>query len=195
MGSNPSYFTGSPAAGEVQEKRPVEQVSWYDALVYCNRRSLAENLTPCYSIGGSTDPDAWGGVPTSSSGTWNAATCNFAANGYRLPTVAEWVQAASDGHECSGADTASLGTVAWYSGNSDGKTHEVKTKDPNAKGIYDMSGNVWEWCWDIYSSTLRVIRGGSWNRDASLCAVSYPDYGTPDYRYSHGGFRLVRTAD
>ncbi|MBQ6568590.1 MAG: formylglycine-generating enzyme family protein, partial [Treponema sp.] len=115
------------------------------------------------------------------------------ANGYRLPTEAEWLAAADDGHTYSGSDD--IDAVAWYDGNSGSRTHEVKGKQANSAGIYDMSGNVWEWCWDIYSGTLRVIRGGSWDRDASRCAVSYPDYGTPDYRYSHGGFRVVRKAN
>ena len=84
--------------------------------------------------------------PGSSSPTitsfWNDVSYNPTANGYQLPTEAEWLQAADDGHECSGADMANLGEVAWYKGNSGRKTHKVKTKAPNAKGIYDMSGNV-----------------------------------------------------
>ena len=189
------YGGSSPNATEgMGPDYPAYYVSWYDALVYCNRRSMAENLTPCYTIGGSTDPAVWGSVPTSSNATWDAVTMDTSADGYRLPTEAEWLQAADDGHECSGADMANLDDVAWYSGNSGSKTHEVKTKAPNANGIYDTSGNVYEWCWDLYTSSIRVYRGGSWGFSAGNCAVSYRDHNSPNYRNSGLGFRLVRKA-
>ena len=212
MGTNPSSFSSSPASGEIQDNRPVECVSWYDCLVYCNKRSIAEGLTPCYSINGKTNPSDWGTVPTSSNATWNAATCNFSANGYRLPTEAEWEYLARGGNTSNSGQTTysgsnTIGDVAWYADNSGSKTHEVKKKQANAKGLYDMTGNVWEWCWDWYgtittdtassgasSGSNRVVRGGSWYCYAGICTVRYRNGYYPDARGNLIGFRLVRSA-
>ena len=197
-------------------------MSWYDAVVYCNRRSIAEDLTPCYAIGGETDPDEWGTVPTSSDSTWEV-TCNWEANGYRLPTEAEWEYAARAGDATtdkmtwSGTDTETkLKEYAWYtenSGNEAGKekkTHQVGTKAANSLGLYDMSGNVWEWCWDWYgdysdesvsdphggsSGGSRVYRGGGWLNSAYSCTVSRRRFNVPYSRNSDLGFRLVRSAN
>ena len=220
INANPSSFTSIPAAGEVQERRPVERVSWYDAIVYCNLLSIKEGLTPCYTIKGSTDPAAWGTSPTSTGAEdyddWKSVTCNFNANGYRLPTEAEWEYAARGGNPedgswdntYSGSNTAD--DVAWYRYNCDSKTHEVGKKQANALGLYDMSGNVWEWCWDCYSSSgypsgtedpagpdagsNRVFRGGGWGFSASFCAVSARNNNSPCNRNYNYGFRLVRSA-
>ena len=221
--ANPSNFTGNPAAGEVQERRPVEGVSWYDAIVYCNLLSIKEGLTPCYTIKSSTDPAAWGTSPTLTGAEdyddWKSVTCNFDADGYRLPTEAEWEYAARGGqtgitdgswnYDYSGSTTPD--DVAWYTDNSDNKTHEVGKKQSNALGLYDMSGNVWEWCWDWYGSgypggtedpagsdtgSVRVVRGGFWYGYgfASPCSVSSRyDYYAPYYRSYGSGFRVVRS--
>ena len=227
FGNNPSRFDGSSgkeaADGEAQDERPVERVNWYMAIAYCNKLSLKEGLEPCYSVSGVSDwaSLAYGDIPTSNDSDWNAATCDFAKTGYRLPTEAEWEYAARGGIETTTerawAGTASeteLGDYAWYGVNSESKTHEVKKKKPNGYGLYDMSGNVWEWCWDWWPNTgdyaddkdgatdpagpssgsYRVKRGGSWYFTARLCAVSCRNYDSPDYLYDDLGFRVVRSS-
>ena len=128
---------------------------------------------------------------------------------FRLPTEAEWEFAARGGNKnkgCKYAGGNSLSNVAWYDDNSGGETHAVKTKAPNELGLYDMSGNVWEWCQDIYGSysssaqtdpkgpssgSYRVLRGGSWSYGATYCRVSSRDDYSPDVGYRDFGFRLV----
>ncbi len=220
----PSDFEPVSTDGNA-DNNPVNSASWYEAIVYCNKRSIKEGLTPCYTINNTTDTTKWGTVPTSNNDDWNAAICDFTANGYRLPTEVEWEYAARGGngltgtqYKYSGSDT--IGEFAWYAGNSDNKTHEVKTTKANDLGLYDMSGNVWEWCWDWYSNSdsissstpatgpsdpmvgyyNRCERGGSYSNGSSddtlerlECAYRYSS-STPYKKANEIGFRVVRTA-
>jgi formylglycine-generating enzyme required for sulfatase activity len=174
---------------------PVIHVSWLDAAEYCNWLSRKEGRSPAYSINGSNV-------------SWNQN-----ANGYRLPTEAEWEYAAGTSTSLSNrmkwagtSNENSLGNYAWYSSNSGSKTHPVGTKQPNALGLHDMSGNVWEWCWDWYGSyssnaqtnpagppsgSRRVIRGGGWFHDAQGCRVANRFGRPPSDSSTTLGFRLV----
>ena len=170
MGTNPSRFRGSnnpPASGEIQGRRPVEGVNWYDALVFCNRLSIIEGLTPVYRINGSTNPDDWGAVPDRwdhpDRPKWDAAQTVAGSTGYRLPTEAQWEYACRAGTTTAynSGNTISNNT-GWYRANSsptgnwqDGRTRQVGLLPANAWGLHDMHGNVSEWCWDwhdVYAS-------------------------------------------
>jgi len=176
---------------------PMYYVNWYEAIVYCNRLSQKEGLTPAYTI---NERDV----------KWDRT-----ANGYRLPTEAEWEYAAGGGsippgkrverYIYSGSNTVE--DVAWYLNNSNSMAHEVGKKSPNTLGIYDMSGNVSEWCWDLYENysnesqldpqgaalgTIRVFRGGSWDSDIYSTRYTYRYRTNPSERNRGIGFRVVR---
>lgn len=193
---NPSHWQDSP-------KKPVERVRWRDAKQYCNERSLLEGLQPCYN---EKTPD------------WD---CDYAANGYRLPTEAEWEYAcragSNDAYDFGAADK--LRQFSWFADNADQKTHAAGQKKPNRWGIHDLYGNVSEWCEDVYSPTYykesvpadprgpaspgkdvkRVIRGGSWKSSADMCRASFRQgerTGDTDacFLTDYCGFRCVRRA-
>ena len=213
MGSNPSSGFG------VGDNYPVYRVSWYDALVFCNKLSIAEGLTPAYRINDSTNPDDWGTVPTNTiDTTWNAAI-DSGSTGYRLPTEAQWEYAAKGGntgetYTYAGSDDPD--EVAWYGDTivgvswiKGGTCYAVGTKAPNGLGIYDMSGNVAEWCWDLYGDYTsadktdptgvspfggRVIRGGHWFDPAGALRSAKRDWTGPFPRFYIYGFRLARPA-
>jgi formylglycine-generating enzyme required for sulfatase activity len=182
MGVNPSEFKGS-------DDLPVERVSWLDAVTFCNKLSAKEGRTPCYRINGEQ-------------------VTVIAGNGYRLPTEAEWEYACRAGSTTRypfGDNEADLGEFAWFSGNSERKTHPVGQRRPNRWGLYDMLGNVWEWCQDGYDAgyyatsppadppgpsgaSSRVIRGG--------CCFNSPRpadrfWSTPEDRIYDLGFHLA----
>ena len=200
------------------DNNPVYYVSWYDAIVFCNKLSILEGLTPAYSISGKTDPTEWGAIPTTDDATWNTVSIVSNSTGYRLPTEAQWEYACRAGTTTawhSGDTDDNLGDYAWYSGNNGNSgeanygTKEVRNKLANAFGLYDMHGNVWEWCWDWYESyanpaqpgtdpvgassgSFRVLRGGGWFYPAEFARSAFRYYVDPYYRRFNLGFRVVR---
>jgi formylglycine-generating enzyme required for sulfatase activity len=164
---------------------PVEGVSWWDAVRFCNALSVREGLTPAYEVGpgtGSTDGDA-------------TAHWDTAADGYRLPTEAEWEHACRAGS--TGPRYGPLDEIAWYRGNSDDRVQPVGGRQPNAWGLYDMLGNVWDWCWDLYDAevygTYRVLRGGGWSDEHWSCRASVRRRSHPTFRIDDVGFRVARS--
>ena len=183
-GGNPSRFKG-PFHDPGRASRPVENVSWYDAVRFCNQLSGMEGLRPCYIFGDRTENED--GDETTE------VSCDWKADGYRLPTEAEWEYAAKAGTELEYAGSDNLDDVGWYDGNSGEKTHPGGLKKANAWGLYDMSGNVWEWCWEK-ERTARVSRGGSWSFSAKCARVANRGGRYPGYGYDDCGFRLSRSA-
>ena len=223
MGANPSYFPHHP-------ERPVEQVSWFDAIAYTIKRSVAEGLPPCYSLASVVcrddlipeDPDdciSHGGIKAGSV-SLNAISSVYDCEGYRLPTEAEWEYAARAGTVTSSPAgdieqpgcfpvDLNLSSIAWYCGNSIDMTHRVAQKAPNPWGLYDMAGNVAEWCWDGYAvdyrtpvsdpqgpatSHFKVVRGGAVKYSGPPRCRSADRAGhSPGFSSRYVGFRISRS--
>lgn len=180
-GLNRSVFKG--------RNRPVENVTWFDVVRFCNQLSHYEGLSPTYQIDGT------------------AVTCDWKANGYRLPTEAEWEYCSRAGQNFKFSGSNTLRSVAWYADTSLGMTHPVGEKKPNTFGLYDMTGNVWEWVWDWMGryrkspstdprgpkqGTLRIERGGGWRHHAHRIRISRRSNFDPMYSGDDLGFRLCR---
>lgn len=169
--NSPSTFVG--------DNNPVESVSWIDATTFCNELSRQAELTPCYAI----TPE----IPD--------ASFDQDANGYRLPLEAEWEFACKAGR----ADVryGALDEIAWYKDNSGGTPQAVGQKTPNDWGLYDMLGNVWEWCWDQYDAEVygsyRVFRGGGWSDPERGCLATNRRRSHPTFKIDDLGFRLARS--
>jgi hypothetical protein len=176
MGKNPSYFKGG--------SNPVEKVNWHEAIKFCNKLSELEGLEPVYT------------TMTKGKYQLDETIWNKEANGYRLPSEKEWVYAAQGGEDYEYAGSDNLDEVAWYLDNSDEKSHPVGLLKPNGFGLFDMSGNVFEWVWDIdpNDGDFRVIRGGHWDGSPSSMRASYRYGYYPSYRGDGIGFRLARNA-
>lgn len=180
VNSNPSSFLDN-------NQNPVDNISWEDAVTFCNKLSELEGLQLCY---------------TKNSGAAFDWSCDFGKNGYRLPTEKEWEYAAKAGTQniWSGTnDEKKLVEYAWYVENAGSKTHPVGTRKPNGWELYDMSGNLWEWCWDKYDaedkdlSASRTVRGGAWNADAESLTTACRFKGAPGDILANRGLRVCRT--
>ena len=192
MGVNPSKFDGS--------YYPVENVSWYDAVCFCNKLSEKIGYTPVYSVNGITDVREWNYTPHNGDSIPGKVTQNTKANGFRLPTVEEWRYAARGGQNYTYSGSDYLYEVGWCGHNSWDRTHPVAKKKANGYGLYDMSGNVEEWCWEVdpsYAGDHSYRGGGSYCDYDENCTVAgnVYDYGDAHYQKGDIGFRIVRNAE
>ncbi|MFC4530476.1 formylglycine-generating enzyme family protein [Sphaerisporangium dianthi] len=161
------------------DRLPVEGVSWWDAVRFCNALSQSEGLTPAYRLQAGAEGVEW----------------DASADGYRLPAEAEWEHACRAG--TTGARYGELDEIAWHRGNSGERIHDVGGRRPNTWGLFDMLGNVWEWCWDLYDPEVygayRVLRGGGWFDESWSCRASVRRRSHPDLQIDDVGFRLARS--
>ena len=185
---------GGPGPGD--RALPAVEVSWRDAILFCNRLSASAGLAPAYAIEEVTVPEPAGWVPhhRPAPDDWHVSW-DRDADGYRLPTEAEWQVACRAG--TTGPHYARLAEIAWYEDTAGGHLHPVGHLRPNAWGLFDMLGGVWEWCWDLYDPAVygpyRVLRGGGWADSAWSCRAGARRRTNPSARLDDLGFRLART--
>lgn len=222
QGSFLSVMRFNPSHGlNIGSDYPVYNTTWFDAIEYCNRRSMTEGFSPCYSYGSyGTNPDTWPSTWNSQNDDHLLIQCNWQADGYRLLSEVEWLYAgrggsSSNNYTYSGSNTLDL--VAWYDQNSyllppqhpDHGIHPVGNKAGNELGFYDMTGNLYEWCWDIYSSysygsvndphgattgTHRVVKGAGWKSTTYGCQIRIRCIGLPLHTGDGDfGFRIGRS--
>ncbi len=202
MGENPSYFCRDNEDLDEDELKnlkrntsnyPVENVSWYDAIYFCNKLSKKNGLQPVYAVDGETSVRKWDYEPYNDDEIYGEITQDIFADGYRLPTVEEWLYAAKGGKNYRYSGSYDIDKVAWYEGNSNDVVHPVAQKNSNGYGLYDMSGNVMEWCWDS-NGNERYYCGsyyGDYSKSCKLDEGLFHDYA--DFRDNSIGFRLVRS--
>ena len=211
MGVNPSYHQLSNEELSDEERsalekigdtsnNPVENVNWHDAVYFCNKLSIMEGLTPVYLVDGESDPENWWYKPHSEDGHGcfdGVVECDWSANGYCLPMNVDWEDAACEDDELTYSGSDDLDEVGWFKENSDDVTHPVAQKKPNANGLYDMSGNVWEWMWDPDpdDNELRDVRGGCYEDKEELCELDTQISKEQVMPLEYLGFRLMRNFD
>ena len=202
MGVNPSWFRCDNTELDEDDLKkinkstsdyPVEQISWYDAIYFCNKLSEKKGLQPVYAVDGKTSVRKWGYKPHNDDKIFDEITQNIFADGYRLPTVEEWQYAAKGGENYMYSGSDDIDKVAWCKDNSNGVTHPVAQKKPNGYGLYDMCGNVMECCWDSDGYSFRYYCGGSWYNFDRNCKVDSRRNYYADRRGSIIGFRLARS--
>lgn len=171
-----ALFANVNDAPPTDSQEPAVDVSWFEAVAFCNLASERAGFEPSYVI----------------DGEW--VQCRWNATGFRLPTEAQWEFACRAGSDDARYDE--LDAIAWYSENASGRAHPVGGKRPNAWGLHDMLGNVWEWCWDHLDperyATYRVFRGGGWADPKWSCRASCRRGSHPSFRIDDVGFRLAR---